>query len=360
MVYRIEERYFFSSVLSLCRSHVRPKFLSRSELNHCSDNDANQGGTQQYYNAPVSRHEIIVCATHGKIYALHKHSGARIWRADFPKGSTSLFAVGSMGGIVSIFITDQDDLIIASSGKTACLDLYTGDVKWVNKMKGFGYEEVGIVCTPSQTPNPQNALSHGSQPPPSQYSPPPSQYGYPPSQYGPPPSQYGPPPSQYGPPPSQYGPPPTSGYTPPGYYGQDSHNHRSYTSKQVAIVGTGGEIMGIDVKNGEELWRFDCPKGGSKIPSILVDPQGTIIYVGCGTRLYCLEAVTGQVKWQTKVSNSISGHDYMTLATTWSSRLAAEAHTSFSLHPSAQAASRERNATAAEAAGDASAGAAGA
>ena len=103
-------------------------------MGYCNDSDSESfQGTE--FTTPFTRNDILVCATHGKIYAVHKRNGARIWRSDFPKGSTSLFSVGSMGGIVSIFITDQDDLIIASSGKTACLDLYTGAEKWVNKMK---------------------------------------------------------------------------------------------------------------------------------------------------------------------------------------------------------------------------------
>ena len=106
-----------------------------------------------------------------------------------------------------------------------------------------------------------------------------------------------------------------------------------------------------------ELWRFDCPGGGSKIPSTLVDPLGTLVYVGCGTRLYCLDIMNGALKLKVKVSNSMSGLDYMTMATVWSSRLAAEAHTSFNQHPSAQKESVARLSNAADAAGSAAGGA---
>ncbi|KAI7852584.1 quinon protein alcohol dehydrogenase-like superfamily [Circinella umbellata] len=329
-------------------------------MGYCNDSDGESFQGREF-TTPLTRNDILVCATHGKIYAVHKGTGARIWRSDFPKGSSSLFAVGSMGGIVSIFITDQDDLIIASSGKTACLDLYTGAEKWVNKMKGLGHEEVGITCTTSHVLNPQNNGSsrphsgYGAAPPPSGYPPyggypPPSSTIYPPQGVYPP-LQHPPYPQQGGyAPPNEYSPYQHPGSGPPEYY---DHSQHTMAQRQVLILGTGGHVLAIDAKNGLELWRFDCPRGGSKIPSTLVDPQGTLVYVGCGTRLYCLDVMNGNLKWKVKVSNSMSGLDYMTMATVWSSRLAAEAHTSFNQCPSAQIESVARMSQAAEAAGGA-------
>lgn len=96
-----------------------------------------------------------------------------------------------------------------------------------------------------------------------------------------------------------------------------------------------------------DLWLFKCPKGGYKIPTALVDPpteyqQQQNVYVGCGKMIYCLEARSGDLKWSTKISNAKMGQNYMTLATPWSSRLAAEAHTAFSQFPSAQQESAAR------------------
>lgn len=72
------------------------------------------------------RNDILICATHGKIYAIHKRDGTRLWRAGFP--------TGAFGGIVSLFVTDYDKLIVGANGKTACMDLMTGQTEWVNKM----------------------------------------------------------------------------------------------------------------------------------------------------------------------------------------------------------------------------------
>jgi outer membrane protein assembly factor BamB len=72
------------------------------------------------------RNDILICATHGKIYAIHKRDGSRLWRASFP--------TGAFGGIVSLFVTDYDKLVVGANGKTACMDLMTGETEWVNKM----------------------------------------------------------------------------------------------------------------------------------------------------------------------------------------------------------------------------------
>ncbi|KAI7852587.1 hypothetical protein BDC45DRAFT_570856 [Circinella umbellata] len=237
-----------------------------------------------------SRNDILLCSTRGNIYAVHKHTGARLWRADFPTGSTSFFASGSGGGIVSMFITDEDRVIIAAAGKAAALELLTGKVLWVNKMKGFGFEEVGAIVTPSHVLKPQRSTTE------------PSNENY---------------------------------DAPPGY---DAQNQSKLTQKPVVVLCTSGHCMGVDVETGKELWRFNCPKGGFRLPVALVDPEGgsATVYVGVGTQLYCLDAITGDLKWQVKVTNSKLSLGYMTLATPWSSRLSAEAHTAFSQFPIAQ------------------------
>lgn len=110
-----------------------------------------------------------------------------------------------------------------------------------------------------------------------------------------------------------------------------------------------GKVMAINPESGEELWRYNCPGGWYNIPVAIVDPPSLqdeeytqCVYVGSGKWVYCLQSQTGQVVWSTKVSTSVFGLCYMTLATPWNSRLAAEAYTAFSQNPSAQARDRER------------------
>ena len=55
--------------------------------------------------------------------------------------------------------------------------------------------------------------------------------------------------------------------------------------------------------------------------------------------------MNGKLIWQVKVTNAIMGRYYMTLATPWSSRLAAESHSSFNQFPVVQQQSENRTGT---------------
>ncbi|CEP16030.1 hypothetical protein [Parasitella parasitica] len=236
-----------------------------------------------------SRNDILICATHGKLYAIHKRDGTRLWRAKYP--------TGAYGGIVSLFVTDTDKLLAGAQGKTACVDLMTGETAWINKMPGFGVEEVSIVTTPSRFLSPQKHPNDASQ----------------------------------------------DELPPPDYHDAGAHE------KPVVIASSRGKVMGIDIDTGETLWTYKCPGGGFNIPVAIVEPPSLengrphqLVYVGSGKWVYCLKTNTGDVVWSVKVSNSRFGYGYMTLATPWSSRLAAEAYSSFSQNPSAQTRDRIR------------------
>jgi outer membrane protein assembly factor BamB len=95
--------------------------------NSFDDNESLESNSTRQEGRTFGRHEVLLCATHGKIYAIHKKDGARCWRQDFP--------TGALGGIVSLFVTDNDTVIVGGNGKTASLDLFTGVTTWVNKMK---------------------------------------------------------------------------------------------------------------------------------------------------------------------------------------------------------------------------------
>ena len=65
--------------------------------------------------------------------------------------------------------------------------------------------------------------------------------------------------------------------------------------------------------------------------------------MGAGQWMYCLKCKTGQVVWNARISDSTVGLNYMTMATPWSSRLAAESHSTFSQNPVAQIRSMVRH-----------------
>ncbi|KAI7898102.1 uncharacterized protein BX663DRAFT_565027 [Cokeromyces recurvatus] len=232
------------------------------------------------------RNDILICATHGKIYAIHKRDGSRLWRAKFP--------TGGLGGIVSLFVTDTDRLIVGSRGRTASMDLMTGKTLWVNKMPGFGIDEVSIISTP-------NLLSPNLLPP---YQKEETEESYP--------------------------------------------DYDMLTNIKPIVFGCArGKVMAIDSETGETLWTYNCVGGWYNIPVIIVEPplrnQDFLVYVGSGKNVYCLKASTGEVIWNVRVSNSNFGLNYMTLATPWSSKLAAETHSAFSQNPSAQKRDHQRD-----------------
>lgn len=135
----------------------------------------------------------------------------------------------------------------------------------------------------------------------------------------------------------------TSSDAPPSY------DDDSTVEDSIVISGSSGKVMAVNITTGETIWKYNCPGGWYKIPTVLVEPPSLedgrpdqLIYVGCGKWVYCLRATDGEVLWSTKISNSTFGLNYMTLATPWSSRLAAEAYSAFSQNPTAQARDRER------------------
>ncbi|KAI8362589.1 hypothetical protein BD560DRAFT_404262 [Blakeslea trispora] len=281
-------------------------FGLEKEKKHESDEDSDSESVKVMLEAEYKRNDILICAVNGKIYAVHKKDGSRIWRADFPGGG--------YGSTVSVFVTDYDDLIVGADGKIACMNLMTGEKKWKNKMSKMSYEEVSVVTTPSRFLQPKTNGSSQMED------------------------------------------------LPPNYSETDS-----FQEKPIVIACSKGKAIAIDPDTGDTLWTYDCPGGTYNLPVALIEPPSLeshhpyqTVYIGAGKRVYCLRASTGEVIWISKVSNSKFGNYFMTLATPWSSRLAAEGYTCFSQCPSGQSSSRRReegNATASSTAASSSAAA---
>ena len=124
--------------------------------------------------------------------------------------------------------------------------------------------------------------------------------------------------------------------------------------KRVVCATSWGRCYGFDMNTGDQLWRFDCPKGRLGFPTILFDgrcdasndnKKSWSLFVACNTMLYCLDSKTGKLQWSEKLSKSRwSISAYVTLATGWSSRLAAESYGGgFSQQPLVQIADVEEN-----------------
>jgi outer membrane protein assembly factor BamB len=98
--------------------------------------------------------------------------------------------------------------------------------------------------------------------------------------------------------------------------------------------------MAINIETGEEAWRYNCPWSVGDIPLAVIDSPNfkigrpeELVYVGAGKWIYCLKVYTGELLWTSRVSSAKFGTSYMTLATPWSSRLAAEVYSGFNQNP---------------------------
>lgn len=72
------------------------------------------------------RHDILLCATRGRVYAIHKQDGRRLWRVKLRTGSSS--------AIQSIYVTENDKVLVGGNGRVACIELMTGSLVWIQKM----------------------------------------------------------------------------------------------------------------------------------------------------------------------------------------------------------------------------------
>lgn len=106
----------------------------------------------------------------------------------------------------------------------------------------------------------------------------------------------------------------------------------------------------MDSLTGKRLWSTFMLGGGIRIPTTLIDPPSVeegrargLLYAGGGRVLYCLDVKSGYLLWKKEISNCSFGYGFMTMATPWSSRLAAETYTAFSQNPVAQVRDHQRD-----------------
>ncbi|KAI7885062.1 hypothetical protein K492DRAFT_191356 [Lichtheimia hyalospora FSU 10163] len=226
----------------------------------------------------LSPQEILICATHGNVYALQKRDGTPLWKVESPTGT-------AMSGILSIFVVPESrHVLVAGGGKTACLDMTRGHTVWMNKMEECGHEPVGLTVMP----NTQHHLTS----------------------------------SETGSRNNSYDDTSMQDEQPPGY--------DEATQSSIVVACTNGKCLGINLHTGSTVWRFDCPGGGEEFPNALMDPLTGRVYVGCGKYVYCLQAKTGVIIWSRKISKSIIPGGYMVLAT---ANHNAQANSSFNQFP---------------------------
>lgn len=88
----------------------------------------------------LSPQEILICATHGNVYALRKRDGTLLWKVESPTGT-------AMSGILSIFVVpESNQILVAGGGKVACLDMTRGNTLWMNKMDVCYVHDLYMSC----------------------------------------------------------------------------------------------------------------------------------------------------------------------------------------------------------------------
>jgi outer membrane protein assembly factor BamB len=89
--------------------------------------------------------QIIFLGVKGSVVALNRATGRQLW-------ATSLVGADSVNVAL-----DGDNLYATTRGEIFCLDPKTGDARWHNPLKGFGYGLVTIAGEAITLAN-QNAL----------------------------------------------------------------------------------------------------------------------------------------------------------------------------------------------------------
>ncbi|RUS23555.1 hypothetical protein BC938DRAFT_474960 [Jimgerdemannia flammicorona] len=184
-------------------------------------------------------------------------------------------------GVLAIVIS-HDLVFVAGAGKLVALDIANGTEKWRNELPSMGYDAVSILASVDPPAVPGQADGFGS------YSAAPAY--------------------------SEYPAPFLSSTT--------------VTSSSVILVSTFGKVMGINRNNGLA--------SGYGLPSALFDVANpNNAFVGCGSRLYYLELVTGRCVWEQSLTNSMLGCGYLSMVDYASSIRAAYAYTSPDSNPQA-------------------------
>src|SRR5437867_3745212 len=81
--------------------------------------------------------KLVFVGIKGSVIALNRASGEQIWAQRL--GSTSFVNV----------VMEDEGIFATTNGEIYCLDPVTGDVRWHNKLKGYGTGLVTIATSQS-------------------------------------------------------------------------------------------------------------------------------------------------------------------------------------------------------------------
>ena len=89
---------------------------------------------------------IVLLGVKGTVLAFCRDTGDRLWSQDVDAG----FAAGS--GFVTL-MADETRVFAHSCGELFCLDLFTGELLWHDKLAGLGYGLATIALPGSLASN---------------------------------------------------------------------------------------------------------------------------------------------------------------------------------------------------------------
>ncbi|KAI9244328.1 hypothetical protein EDC94DRAFT_629727 [Helicostylum pulchrum] len=212
---------------------------------------------------PYYSNEVLICATKGYIFALRKTNGQIIWKLKIDSSTCT----------ASLFITDNDTIIVGTSNQTFSIDLMTGKINWANTLPRVEYKEVTVVANPSPQLQYQsfNTEEH--------------EFGLPPP------------------------------------YELSEGQHTPYI-----LACSKGLVTAIRPKTGTTQWTYSFPVNVQQVPVAIIEPptkhiNKPIVFIGISSTAYSLDAETGKLNWATQLSYTGFGSKYITVASSWSSKL---------------------------------------
>lgn len=116
----------------------------------------------------------------------------------------------------------------------------------------------------------------------------------------------------------------------------------------LVLACSNGLVIAIHLKSGITQWVYHCAVNSHQLPVAIIEPTNasthkTTVFVGISDTVHSLDAKTGKHNWTTRLTDAffsklqnkrfLFGPKYITLASSWSSKLALETHTSFNQNP---------------------------
>ena len=94
-----------------------------------------------------------------------------------------------------------------------------------------------------------------------------------------------------------------------------------HDGKDLAIIGSNGYALSVDITSGTQLWLTSLPRGGyAFVSSLLYDD---VLYIASNGRLWSLSLSSGEVLWEMKL-NGMGDHSPLLLSTISRNKMASD------------------------------------